>query len=180
MHKKADDIKSNLLLTTLSWVDYLRPKIVYFENVTGFLRFSFNVVQAGKHKVEGGIHMGGMKFIVRAMIDMGYYLPYHYCDHELTLLFSRYQVRFGLLQAGNYGTPQGRIRLIIIAAVDGHPLPELPQPSHDFPSIIKKLEIKHPTEEENSICPVWATRGTAPHAFVTIDDAISDLPRFDW
>jgi DNA (cytosine-5)-methyltransferase 1 len=84
MYKKADDTKSNLVLTTLSWVDYLRPKIVYFENVPGFLRFSFNAEQAGQHRVEGGIHMGGMKFIVRAMIDMGYRSLYHYCDHKLT------------------------------------------------------------------------------------------------
>lgn len=72
MYKKAGDIKSNLILTALSWVDYLKPKLVYFENVPGFLRFSFDAEQAGQHKVEGGIPMGGMKFIVRALIDLGY------------------------------------------------------------------------------------------------------------
>ncbi|KAF9469584.1 S-adenosyl-L-methionine-dependent methyltransferase [Collybia nuda] len=160
MYKRADDIKSNLVLTTLSWVDYMKPKIVYFENVPGFLRFSFDAEQAGKYKVEGGVPMGGMKFVVRALIDLGY------------------QVRFGLLQAGNYGTPQGRVRLFIIAVLDGLPLPEFAQPSHDFP-VTHNLTIKHPIDGE-SIRPIRTDRGTAPHAFVTIDDAIGDLPRFDW
>lgn len=78
MYKTADDIKSNLILTCLSWVDHLKPKIVYFENVPGFLRFSFDAEQAGLHKVEGGIPMGGMKFVLRAMLDLGYaglYVP---------------------------------------------------------------------------------------------------------
>ncbi|KAF9469568.1 S-adenosyl-L-methionine-dependent methyltransferase [Collybia nuda] len=160
MYKKAGDTKSNLVLTALSWVEYLKPKVVYFENVPGFLKFSFDAEQAGQHRVEGGIPMGGMKFIVRALIDLGY------------------QVRFGLLQAGNYGTPQGRVRLFIIAAVDGQPLPKLPEPSHDFP-VVHNLTIKHPIDDE-PIRPVCPDRGTAPHPSVTIDDAIGDLPRFDW
>lgn len=79
-----DDVKSNLILTALSWVDYLKPKHVYFENVPGFLRFSFDAEQAGLNRVEGGIHMGGMKFIVRALIDLGYVNVYstHSAPHR--------------------------------------------------------------------------------------------------
>lgn len=97
---------------------------------------------------------------------------------KLTFLFSSYQVRFGLLQAGNYGTPQGRVRLFIIAALDGQPIPEFAQPSHDFP-VVHGLTIKHPIDGK-PIRPIRTDRGTAPHAFVTIDDAIGDLLRFDW
>jgi hypothetical protein len=70
MYKKADDIKSNLILNTLSWVDFLRPDLCYFENVPGFLSFSFDSVQAGVHRTEGGTEMGGMKFLVRGLLDM--------------------------------------------------------------------------------------------------------------
>lgn len=92
--------------------------------------------------------------------------------------FLSYQVRFGLLQAGNYGTPQGRVRLFIIAALDGQPIPEFAQPSHDFP-VLHGLTIKHPIDGE-PIRTIRTNRGTAPHAFITIDDAIGDLLRFDW
>ena len=74
MYKKASDLKSNLILNALSWIDYLRPDVCYFENVPGFLNFTFNATQAGRHRVEGGIPMGGLKLLVRAMIDMGYAL----------------------------------------------------------------------------------------------------------
>ncbi|GLB43613.1 putative class I-like SAM-binding methyltransferase superfamily, C5-methyltransferase family protein [Lyophyllum shimeji] len=159
MFRKEGDIKSNLILTALSFVDHLRPKLFYFENVPGFLRFSFDAKQAGIHRLEGGVPMGGLKFVVRALVDM------------------RYQVRFGLLQAGHYGAPQRRNRFFLIAAVDGHPLPELPEPSHDFPDNAG-LEVKLPVGTE--VRPFRMSNGTAPHRHVTIGDAISDLPRFDW
>ncbi|KAG5635917.1 hypothetical protein H0H81_009679 [Sphagnurus paluster] len=159
MYKKADDIKSNLILTALSFVDHFKPTYFYFENVPGFLRFTFDAVQAGKYKLEGGLPMGGLKLVVRALVDM------------------KYQVRFSLLQAGHYGTPQRRHRFFLIAARDGYPLPEFPQPSHDFPDN-GGLDIKLPIGE--SVRPFSTLNGTAPHPFVSIDDAISDLPRFDW
>ena len=91
---------------------------------------------------------------------------------------SSYQVRFGLLQAAHYGAPQRRNRFFLIAAVDGHPLPELPQPSHDFPDA-HGLAIKLPVNGRY-IRPIRSDNGTAPYPVVTIQDAISDLPRFDW
>ncbi|KAF5385343.1 hypothetical protein D9615_001032 [Tricholomella constricta] len=157
-YKRADDIKSNLVLTALSFVDHLRPSLFYFENVPGFQRFSFDAVQSEIHKLEGGIPMGGLKLVVRALVEM------------------RYQVRFGVLQAGHYGAPQRRHRFFLVAAIDGHPLPEFPRPSHDFEN--SYLDVKLPVG--NSVRPFPASNGTAPHPFVSIDDAISDLPRFDW
>jgi hypothetical protein len=70
MFQKANDIKSNLILNVLSWVDFLKPKYCIFENVRGFLSFNLNATQAGKHRVEGGIEMGGLKFVVRALVEM--------------------------------------------------------------------------------------------------------------
>ncbi|KIM47705.1 hypothetical protein M413DRAFT_15837 [Hebeloma cylindrosporum] len=160
MYKDANDVKSNLILTTLSFLDYYSPSFAYFENVPGFLRFSLNAVQANQHKVEGGLEMGGLKFLIRALLDMNY------------------QVRFALLQAAHYGTPQRRVRFFLIAAKDGDILPELPQPTHDFPDS-QTLDIKIGRGKEK-IVPIRTAHGTAAHSFVTIGDAISDLPRFDW
>jgi hypothetical protein len=72
MFKKADDPKSALILPTVSWVDFLKPKICVFENVRGFLRYNLNATQAGKYRVEGGIPMGGLKFLLRALVSMKY------------------------------------------------------------------------------------------------------------
>ncbi|TFK68239.1 S-adenosyl-L-methionine-dependent methyltransferase [Pluteus cervinus] len=160
MYKVADDIKSNLILNALSWVDFLHPKYVYFENVPGFLQYNLNAYQAGLHRLEGGIEKGGLKMLVRAMTEMGY------------------QCRYGLLQAGQYGAPQTRIRFFLVAALDGYPLPELPQPTHDFPLLYPGLKIKLPSKVE--IEPIRTMTGTAPHAMVTVEDAIGDLPKFDW
>lgn len=48
------------------------------------------------------------------------------------LLAIGYQVTFGVVQAGNYGIPQTRRRLIIMAAAPGYALPRYPEPQHVF------------------------------------------------
>ncbi|KAJ3571618.1 hypothetical protein NP233_g3648 [Leucocoprinus birnbaumii] len=159
MFKTANDIKSNLMLTALSWVDHYRPKYVYMENVTGFLSFHLNTKQAGLHRVEGGVTMGGLKLLIRLLLEMGY------------------QVRYSLLQAGHYGTPQRRVRFFLIAAKGDLPLPDLPQPTHDFPQT-NRLAMTMPNGD--IIRPIRTNVGTAPHPFVSIEDAIGDLPKFDW
>lgn len=70
-----------------------------------------------------------------------------------------------------------RVRFFLVAAKSGYPLPVLPQPSHSFP-VTRKLEIKLPLGY--AIRPIRSTGGTAPQPFVSIADAISDLPRFNW
>jgi len=81
------------------------------------------------------------------------------------------------LQAGHYGLPQSRVRFFLFAAKRGEVLPEFPQPTHDFP-VIDALKIK--LSNGRDIQPIHTLRGTAPCHFVTIDDAIGDLPLFDW
>lgn len=88
-----------------------------------------------------------------------------------------YQVRFCLLQAAHYGTPQTRVRFFLFGAKRGYPLLAAPQPTHDF-SQTHKLEVRFPNGDIARA--VRAEAGTAPYKFVSIDDAISDLPRFDW
>ncbi|PFH48401.1 hypothetical protein AMATHDRAFT_5836 [Amanita thiersii Skay4041] len=159
MFKSANDPKANLILNALSYIDHFRPSLCFFENVPGFLRYALNTTQVSIHRVEGGIPMGGLKIVIRALVDMGY------------------QVQFCLLHAGHYGVPQRRVRFFIVAALHGYPLPKFPRPSHDFPTS-ETLQIK--LTQGNPVQPFQGFIGTAPHPFVSIDNAIGDLPLFDW
>jgi len=89
----------------------------------------------------------------------------------------RYQVRYRLLQAGQYGAPQSRRRVIFWGAKKGVPLPEFPVPVYGFgignhsitlPSLTKLKPITRSKDIGN------------PHQFAplrprTVDDAIGDL-----
>ncbi|KAK7465308.1 hypothetical protein VKT23_005287 [Stygiomarasmius scandens] len=159
MYKRSDDPKSNLLLTTLSEVDRLRPDYCFFENVPGFLFHQLRATQVSPHKVQDGIEQGGLQLLERAMLDLGY------------------QTRFCILEAGHYGTPQTRVRFFMIAAKLGLMLPSLPQPTHDFPSG-KRLNIQ--LSNGTTISPIRSCRGTAAHKFISVKDATEDLPLWDW
>ncbi|KAL0571093.1 hypothetical protein V5O48_010860 [Marasmius crinis-equi] len=159
MFKKADDRKSHLILTMLSYVDFYQPSYLFMENVPGFLRFHLKTTQKDRYTTEGGITLGGLKLMIRALTDMNY------------------QVRFALLQAGHYGTPQDRIRFFLVAAKLGKPLPELPQPTHDFDNV-NSLPMRLPNERVAR--PIVTGRGRALHKMVNIEDACHDLLRWDW
>jgi DNA (cytosine-5)-methyltransferase 1 len=99
---------------------------------------------------------------------------------KITSYSSSYQVRFCFLQAAHYGTPQRRVRFFLIAAKEGHQLPEFPQPTHDYPEAKDHVIKYHDGEKQVRINPVRGTKGIARHPVVTIWDAIGDLPQFDW
>ncbi|KAF9486388.1 S-adenosyl-L-methionine-dependent methyltransferase [Pholiota conissans] len=162
MYKNVEDMKSNLILTTLSFMDYYLPRFAFFENVPGFLQFNLNAQQVSSHKTIGGIPSGGLKLFVRALLDLGY------------------QVRFGLLPAQNYGTPQRRLRFFLYVAMDGEQLTEHPEPTHDFPET-KTLQIPIRVGKIlHILSPVRVASGIARHSYVSVADAIFDLPHFDW
>ena len=71
MFQRANDSKSNLILTALSYVDFFRPPYCVFENVRGFLQYNLRARQDGMHSVKGGIPMGGLKLVAAALLDMG-------------------------------------------------------------------------------------------------------------
>ncbi|THH22378.1 hypothetical protein EUX98_g8210 [Antrodiella citrinella] len=159
MFQRADDKKSHLILNLCAWVDFLRPKYCFFENVRGFLQYSLNSTQAGRYRVEGGIEMGGLKWLIHALLEMNY------------------QVRYGLLQAAHYGTPQSRVRFFLIASQHNTPLPAFPMPVYAFPEK-DALEIRS-AKLPRPIAPIFAATKVV-HNLVTIEDAIGDLPQFDW
>ncbi|KAG9296763.1 hypothetical protein G9A89_001396 [Geosiphon pyriformis] len=157
--KKADDIKNSLVATALSYVDFYRPDYFLLENVRGMLMYKFGGEQDGKTKIKGGITMGVVKFILRALTAMGY------------------QTRFSVQQAGNHEVPQTRRRLFIWGAKIGSNLPNFPQPSSCFG---QRASISIPIPDGESFHYNFRTNGHAPHRSITVGDAINDLPEFEY
>jgi site-specific DNA-cytosine methylase len=72
-----------------------------------------------------------------------------------------------ILQAAEYGCPQGRKRLIVWASLPGYELPKFPRPSHVFSGLDGGTNFHR-------------ERKSAPHFPITIGDALMDLPKFEW
>jgi site-specific DNA-cytosine methylase len=109
-----------------------------------------NVKNFGHFK-EGGV----LKLCIRTLITMGY------------------QVAFGCLQAANYGVPQSRRRMFIVACAPGEVLPKFPEPTHTFTRTGCQLTV---TINDTPYCPLRRQGGPAPLKRTTVRDAIGDLP----
>lgn len=89
------------------------------------------------------------------------------------LLAMGYQVTFGIVQAGHYGVPQTRRRLIIMAAAPGCTLPHYPEPQHAFSKRGCHLSF---TVDDLKFSTGTKWTDSAPYRAITVRDAISDLP----
>ncbi|KAJ2227696.1 hypothetical protein GGF40_000060 [Coemansia sp. RSA 1286] len=156
---KADDIKTSLIANALSYVDFYRPTYFLLENVRGLLNYKLGGIQLGKGRIGGGIEMGMLKFILRTLTTMGY------------------QARFYVLQAGNYGLAQSRRRLFVWACKRGCRLPGVPLPMTTFEKS-NQTNIIFPNG--TVYAPLAHLNGHAPHHAITVEDAINDLPKFDF
>ncbi|KAJ8522382.1 hypothetical protein ONZ45_g1036 [Pleurotus djamor] len=161
--RKADDIRSTLVCNMLSWVEHYQPTYFLLENVPGLLRFRLLAEQGENGSLIGGIKMGVVKFVQRTLIALGY------------------QVRHKILEAAQYGAPQGRQRVIFWGSRRGNAIPDFPLPMHCFAAQIFKqpdyTELLPVTRAKNiDLCH----HSVAPLPTVTVEDAIGDLPPFDW
>ncbi|XP_033220801.1 DNA (cytosine-5)-methyltransferase PliMCI-like [Belonocnema kinseyi] len=84
-----------------------------------------------------------------------------------------YQCTFGILQAGNYGVPQTRRRMIILAAAPGEILPNFPEPSHVFSKRACQLSSLIASKKYFTNCE-WTE--SAPYRMISVRDAMSDVP----
>jgi len=91
----------------------------------------------------------------------------------------RYQVRYRLLQSGQYGVPQSRRRVIFWGAKRGISLPEFPIPVYAFAPKAGQLGVSLPTG--GRLDPITRSRDRSDYHFfaplrpVSVDDAVSDL-----
>ncbi|KAG1724751.1 S-adenosyl-L-methionine-dependent methyltransferase [Suillus paluster] len=155
--KRENDIRSTLVCNMIAYVEFYRPMYFLLENVSGILEHSLK---------EKTVASGVVKFIYAALLALNY------------------QVEFNVLHAANYGAPQARKRVLFVAARQGVPLPDFPIPTHFFPHS-RVQRVKLPTGAY--LGPVSRLKYgdnnadlSAPLHFVTIHEAIGDLPPFDW
>jgi len=85
--RNENDNRNNLVNSYISFIELVRPKIIFFENVKGFtLKFK-------KNKEKGREYSS---FVEKALTDAGYYVEGH------------------LVNFGDFGIPQKRTRFILI------------------------------------------------------------------
>ncbi|CAA7271617.1 unnamed protein product [Cyclocybe aegerita] len=158
--KQRNDIRTTMPCNMLSYVEHYEPNYFLLENVAGFLDhklYDMHETEAGL--VECEIKFGMVKLVMRTLISLGY------------------QVRFRLLQAGQYGVPQSRQRVIFWGAKRGLPMPEFPVPVYAFPKSNTRITL--PTGK--MLDPPTRSRDPdefhylAPLRPITVLDAISDL-----
>ena len=135
----------------------------------------------------GGIRMGMVKLILRVLLSLGCVSCLSAYPCGLLTIRERYQCHFRVLQAGQYGAPQSRLRVIFMAAKRGLLLPKFPVPTHCTADDVQHYNL----ETGNLLRPVVRVVPTddrelgarqtwlqfAPHLRVSVEDAISDLVR---
>ncbi|XP_043265173.1 DNA (cytosine-5)-methyltransferase PliMCI-like [Colletes gigas] len=128
--------------------------IVSYLSYCDFYRPKFFVMENVRNFVSFKKSMV-LKLTLRCLIRMGY------------------QCTFGILQAGNYGIPQTRRRMILLAAAPGQQLPKYPEPTHVFSKRVCQLSVLVDNRKYNSNC-TWTE--SAPFRTINVKDAMSDLP----
>ncbi|KAH7909914.1 S-adenosyl-L-methionine-dependent methyltransferase [Hygrophoropsis aurantiaca] len=161
-NKKDDDIRfgfirrSTLVCNMLSYVENYRPLVFLLENVVGLLNHKL----MHRRYYRSAVNFGIVKLVKRTLIALGY------------------QVHVKVLQAAQYGSPQGRRRVLFWGARRGIPLPSFPVPTHWYPNGSRRYRLPNGTV----LPPVTRSKDkdkiyhqSAPHQAVTINDAIGDL-----
>jgi DNA (cytosine-5)-methyltransferase 1 len=129
------DPRNDLVLRLLEVVNDLRPRFVVIENVPQ--------MRAHAHNGRPGALLGSVQELLG---DMGY------------------DARAGILNAANYGVPQLRERLVILASRVC--AASLPPPTHsEFPEPVDSQVLPFPGLSGHRMLP-W----------VTVEEAIGDLP----
>lgn len=135
-----DDESNFQILVALSYVEAFRPKYVVLENVPTMAEASIGKEGPGSWR----------QIVVLILLALGY------------------SVRLVELQADEYGCPQSRRRLFVIACQSHLPLPRIP------PTVTMTLTTTASSSHH--------AHGPAPAPFPAISssESICDLPSWDW
>lgn len=116
-----------------------------------------------------------MENVPEAVNYDGLNVPQHVCE---ILEANGYQAHWTILNSADFGVPQVRERVIVIAIKDFEGKKMLfPRPTHKSGGTVTpgKMRVKRFLEEKNFIEPMEA-KGQLPN-WVTVKDALSDLPQ---
>ena len=176
--RRGHDDNRNLFPTLLKVIKTLRPRAVLIENVRG---------------LERGSHKPYLDYLLKQLRypEIGPRGDESWADHEDRLsrhehcsdATATYRVMWRVLNSADYGVPQVRHRLFIVATSAELPEYDFPEPTHSKQSLIwhqsdrdywerRNLPAqKHDTRNKSSIDGAPSTR-----PWVTVRDAIADLP----
>ncbi|OCF31663.1 hypothetical protein I316_06668 [Kwoniella heveanensis BCC8398] len=173
------DDRNSEMFVFLALVAHTLPYVVILENVGAF---KDDKAELSQENADGN-------FARRAMRELTSMGSVQLMLSSLQTLLTdstyrvarRYAVRLAVINSRAYGSPQDRHRCFILAVQRGLPLPELPAPTHAVPSPMATVF----KDKNGRAMPFYlgdrrATRGTGIHPPVTISDAISDLPVFEY
>lgn len=155
-HNKQDDPRNNELFVIIDEINRLRPDIFILENVPGMKR--------DKEIINREESRNFAIAAIKSIRKIGY------------------QCRLTLLDPRSFGSPQNRVRLFIICARQGVPLPSNPEPTHTNPAITVNLFTSADMDKPPRAFFVGTkgVQGSAPYPAVTVRDAISDIPPFEY
>jgi DNA (cytosine-5)-methyltransferase 1 len=150
------DVRNDELFVVIQEIARLRPDIFIIENVPGMKRDrdgDGEGVEVGNFAVEGIRRLRGLD----------------------------YQIRLVQLDARSFGSPQNRNRLFIICARKGVPLPSIPEPTHTNPVLkVNNFFSSGAITHRPFYVGSKGAPGSGPLAAITVRDAISDLPRWEY
>ena len=127
MHRKGERAqkKNSLVATYLDYCDFYRPKYFILENVREFATMDNSEV---------------LKTTINRLLNMGYQCTFWLMQVMLFLIFD---LTFEV-QAGQFGVPQARRRLILLASGPGLKLLQKPTPKHVFPTEVQDQKAPLP------------------------------------
>jgi DNA (cytosine-5)-methyltransferase 1 len=158
-HNNVDDPRNSELFVTIREIDRLKPDIFILENVPGMKRDRHEIEDTdGDDEDAGNFAVAGIK----------------------RLRHIGYQVRMVQLDARSFGSPQNRIRLFLICARQGVPLPSLPTPTHANPEMKRNIFVAASKSDRSFYVGHQGEPGSGPLPAITVRDAISDLPDFEY
>ncbi|KAL8788448.1 MAG: hypothetical protein Q9213_001671 [Squamulea squamosa] len=136
---------TSMVASVVAFVDFYRPKYVVMENVLGM--------------ANSGAKRAGADNVFAQVL--------------CALVGLEYQVRPMILDAWNFGAPQGRTRLFISAAAPGLTPLSRPPPSHSHPDNVIGRSLGKTANGLPFGSREWEP---TPFEYVTIGEATKDLP----